>query len=166
MFKACAKDIFSRKRPWADVSQKDRSVLIGIDPRLRQIALDKLALLQEFHFRLSKPRKPKTKRKVIRDFLREVNSGILWPEASRGSIRHLGISTLYNWLKIYRKDRLAGLIPKYKTKLSKKAQAIFLLLARPVELKLPGAPRRNGKAFFLERLRRRWKGLLLNSPSN
>ena len=164
MFKVLAKDRFSRKRPWTDVSRENLSVLMGIDPRHRKIGLDRLALLREFQFRLSKPRKPKTKGKVIRDFLREVNSGILWPNASRSSIRHLGISTLYGWLKIYKKDRLAGLVPKYKTKLSKKAQATFLPLARPIELKFPGRPKRNGKAFFLERLRRRWERDPLEQP--
>jgi hypothetical protein len=153
-----------KHRPFTIEPRKHGSVLAGIPARSKQIAFEKAAILRELHRRLLRPRKPKTKGVVIKDFLRELNSGILSPPGTVRAIKHVGRSSLYGWPEAYQKDGLMGLAPKYKTKTSKKERAIFRPLAKPIEMKFPGPPRRNGKVFFLERLKRRWKGPALECP--
>lgn len=148
-----------------DEPQKKQSVLEGIDPRLKQVALDRLAILRKLQERLSKPRRPKSKGEVIRRFLEEYNSGILFPRSdwAIATILHLSRATIYNWQERYKKYKLTGLVPKYKMKGSP-GKAVFRPLGEPVELKFLGPPRRNGKKFFLERLKRRWKHPPLGCP--
>lgn len=147
-----------RRRPFTSEPQKNRNILAGVDPRLRQISFDKLAILRELHHRLLKPRKTRTKGQVIRNFLIEFNAGILSPPGGIRILRHAGRSSLYAWEKTYQRDKLAGLVPKYKTKLSKKDRATFRPLTKPIILKFPGQPKRYLKTFFQQRLRRRWQG--------
>jgi Holliday junction resolvase RusA-like endonuclease len=154
----------SRRRPFTVEPRKNRGVLKGIDSRLRQIAFDKLAILRELHHRLTEPTKFKTKTEIIENFVAEFNSGILSPVEIAGTIRHISRSGLYNWESLYRKDGLVGLVPRYKIKSLSKERATFGPLEKPIILKFSGPPRRNGKAFFLERLRRRWKGPPLECP--
>jgi hypothetical protein len=143
---------------------KNKTILAGIDPRLKQRALDRLAILREFHNRLFKLRKPKTKTKIIEDFLSEFNSGILYPDETAKSIKHIGRATLYNWLKAYQRYGLMGLVDKFKTRLERKGKVTFRYLQYPIELKFPGPPKRSGKAFFLDRIKRRWKNSPLECP--
>jgi Holliday junction resolvase RusA-like endonuclease len=156
MYKAWAKGKTSRRCPFIEPSQKDRSTLTGIDGRLKQKAFDRLAVLRAYQRRLSSPGRLRTKARVIERFLDDFNSGTLRPDEPATSIRHLGRSTLYNWAQAYRKDRLPGLVPGYGVKTSTE-KAVFRPLADPVEMKFPGRPRRNGKREFIGRLKRHWK---------
>ena len=152
-----------KKRPWVEEPKKDRRVLAGLDPRVRQIAYDRLAILREYHARLSKLGRPKTKKEVIESLLDDIESGIIWPDRPIRSIPRIGKSTLYNLDKAYLKDKLLGLVPRYKTKLLT-GRATFHPLEKYVEMKFPGPPRRNGKTSFLARIRRRWKSPPLEGP--
>lgn len=151
------------KRPRADASRKDQRGLGGVDPRLKQIAYDKLAILRGYHFALSKPRMPKTKMKVRDRFLADVNSGILFPHRAMSRINHIARSTLYNWDKLFRNGGLAALIPRYGTKLLI-GKATFRPLERPMEVKLPGRPCARGKKDLKTRIKRRWKNPPLLCP--
>lgn len=153
----------SKRRPFTFTSRKNRAVLAGITPRLKQIAYDRLAILRAYHRRLLKPRKPRTKTKVMRDFLADLNSGALWPEGGTGPIPHIERSTLFNWDKLYRNGRLPALVPRYQAK-SSTGRPTFRPLKRPIELKFPGPPRRNGKNEFITCIKRRWKDLPLECP--
>ena len=55
----------SRNRLKIPESRFDRTVLAGVDPRLKQIALDRKAILMGYIFRLSKPGKFRTKGAVL-----------------------------------------------------------------------------------------------------
>jgi len=153
----------ARRRLRFTEPRKDRAVLAGITPRLKQIAYDRLAILRAYHRRLLKPRKPGTKTKVMRDFLGDFNSGALLPEGITGSITHIERSTLYNWDGFYRNSGLPALVPRYQIK-SSTGRPTFRPLKRPIEIKFPGRPRRNGKAAFLARIKRRWKDPPLECP--
>jgi Holliday junction resolvase RusA-like endonuclease len=152
-----------KKRPWQDASRRDRSVLAGVDLRVKQIAYDRLAILREYHLRLSKPRKPKTKTQIMERFLRELDSGILWPDGIMGRIHHLGRSTIYRWDELYRNSGLAALVPRYRTK-SSIGKATYRPLVNPIEMKFPGAPKARGKKDFIARIKRRWKNPTLECP--
>ncbi|MBM4305714.1 MAG: RusA family crossover junction endodeoxyribonuclease [Deltaproteobacteria bacterium] len=148
-----------------DNPPEKRSVLEGIDPRLKQIAFDRLAILREWQRRSMEAGKPGTKNKVTNRFLEELNSGILWPDADgvKKTISKLCRATLYGLQKAYKNGGLAALVPRYKTKESK-GQAIFQPLKKPFEMKFSGPPRREGKQFFIERVKRRWKLPPLEGP--
>lgn len=154
----------SRNRFQIPESRKERSVLAGEDPRVRQVALDKKAILMGYFFRLSKPGRFKTKEAVLRNFLKEFNSGILWPDGAIKTIRHAGRSTIYNWIRLYKKGGLLALAPRYQTK-SSSGKAAFRPLSNPrIEMRFPGQPKRNGKIGFVERIRRRYKNPPLECP--
>jgi Holliday junction resolvase RusA-like endonuclease len=153
----------SRRRLRTVESRKDKSVLAGIDPKLKTVAYNRLAILRAWHRKLSEPRRPKAKTEVMRSFLADLNSGILWPDGASMPIRHIARSTLYYWDQIYRNGGLLALVPRYKTKLSTE-RATFLPLAKPIEMKFPGPPRRSGKVNFLHRVKRRWKNPPLDCP--
>lgn len=148
-----------------DEPRKKRSALDGVNPKLKEIALYRLAVLRGWQGRLSKPRKPKSKNEVTREFLEELNSGILWPnpDGVAKPVQHIGRATLYNWQNACRKGGFAALVPRYKVKDSS-GKAIYQPLRVPFEMKFPGSPKRNGKKFFLERLKRRWKRPPLEGP--
>lgn len=156
----------SRNRLKIPESRFDRTVLAGVDPRLKQIALDRKAILMGYIFRLSKPGKFRTKGAVLRNFLKEFNSGILWPDGAIKTIRHAGRSTIYNWTRLNKKGGLLALVPHFKTKSSPgSGKAAFRLLSNPrVEMKFPGQPKRSGKIKFVERIRRRYKNPPLECP--
>ncbi len=162
-FKTWGKKRTSKGGPWIEPPRKDRDALAGIDPRLKQIAFDKLAILRELHLRLSRLGKFKTKTAAMKGFIKDFNSGVLRPERSASSIRHVSRSGLYVWRKLYANGGLAALVPKYRTKQST-GKAIFRPLSNPVELKFPGRPRRNGKREFVSRIKRRWKIAPLGCP--
>jgi hypothetical protein len=163
IFKTWAKRGILGRRPSIPESRKNRDVLAGVDPALRQKAYDRLAVLRTYYRRLSKPKRPKTKGETISNFLAELNSGILWPDGIAKPLPHVGRCTLYNWVKIYRAGGLAALVPRYRTRLST-GRATFRPLANCIEMKFPGSPRRNGKTEFLARIRRRWKSPPLECP--
>jgi len=163
IFKVWGKNQTPRRRPRITEPRKDRAALAGTNPRLKQRAYDRLAILRAYHRRLSKPRKPGTKTKVMRDFLDDLNSKALSPEGATGPIPHIHRSTLYNWCKFYRDGRLPALVPRYQIK-SSTGRPTFRPLKRPIEMKFPGRPRRNGKAAFLARIKRRWKNPPLECP--
>jgi hypothetical protein len=152
-----------KRRPHFIEPRKDRAVLAGVDARLKQIAFDRLAVLRRYYFRLSNPGRFKTKTAVMKNFLDDLSSGILWPEGIPTTIRHACRSTLYNWDRAYGSGGLAALVPRYKTKLSG-GQAKFRPLMEPIEWKFSGSPRRAGKAEFLARLKRRYNGPPLDCP--
>ncbi|MBM4277274.1 MAG: RusA family crossover junction endodeoxyribonuclease [Deltaproteobacteria bacterium] len=155
----------SRRPLRFDVPPKKRSTLEGIDPRLKQIAFDRLAILREWQRRLREPGKPGTKNKVTDKFLEELNSGILWPDVDGAAktISKISRATLYGLRKAYRSGGLAALVPRYKTKESK-GKVSFRPLKNPFPMKFPGPPRREGKQFFIERVKRRWKFPPLEGP--
>jgi hypothetical protein len=99
----------------------------------------------------------------MRDFLADLNSAALWPEGATGPIPHIERSTLYGWIELYRNGRFPALIPRYQIK-SSTGRPTFRPLKRPIELKFPGPPRRNGKTKFLVRIKRRWKNPPLECP--
>ena len=152
----------SKRRPWTFPPRKNRAVIGEISPKLKGKAYSKLAILRAYHHELSKPRKPKTKTGVMRNFLSLLNSGLRFPEgfAEPG---HVGRSTLYNWQKVYKAGGIAALVPGYKVK-SKTGRATFRPLLNYIEMKFPGPPRRNGKYLFLPRIKRRWKNPPLECP--
>jgi Holliday junction resolvase RusA-like endonuclease len=158
IFEAWDRKKISRKPPSFDEPRKKRNALEGVDPRLKQIAYDRLAILREYNLRLLKPRPPKTRLKVMKKFLAELNSGMLWPDGGK-PIRHVRRATLYNWIWLYKNGRIAALVPRYsgyKTNLAG-GHAIFKPLIKPFKMKFSGPPRRNGKSYFIERIKRRWK---------
>jgi Holliday junction resolvase RusA-like endonuclease len=134
-----------------------------VDPRLKEIAYGRLAILRGLHLRLSKPGKFKTKEELRGRFLDDLNSGILWPDGIRKFIPYIGRSTLYGWDRLYRSGGIRALVPRYRTGIST-GQATFRPLANPVEMKFSGPPRRNGKINFLGRVKRRWKSPPLQCP--
>lgn len=137
-------------------AKKGRNALAGIDPRFKQVAYDRLAILREYHRRLSNPGRCKTKTEVMRNFLTDANAGMLWPEGSEKSVSHVSRSTLYSWRNLYKTGRLLALVPRYTGNPSTKTP-IFRPAARPFEMKFSGSPKRNGKADFIARIKRRWK---------
>lgn len=142
-----------------DEPRKKRSALGGVGPKLKQIAYDRLAVLREYNRRLREAKSPKSKGKLLDNFLSELNSGLLSPAGGK-LFSHIGRSTIYNWQKRYKNGGLAALVPRYKTKstaIAKDSKAIFRPLRSPFKMKFPGPPKRNGKAFFIERVKRRWK---------
>ncbi len=164
ILKAFAKTRTSKKPPLPIDSTKKQTALAGINPRLKQVALDRKAILMAVFFRFSKPGKFKTKEAVLRNFLKEFNSGILWPDGAKETIRHVGRSTIYNWIRLYKKGGLLALTPRYKMK-SSSGKATFRPLSNPkIEMKFPGQPKRNGKIKFVERVRRRYKNAPLECP--
>jgi Holliday junction resolvase RusA-like endonuclease len=163
IFKAWRKNRIPRKPFTITSPPKDRSVLSGIDPRLKQIALNRLAILRTYHIRLSKPGRLKTKREVLERFLTDLNSGILWPNGVTKPIPHVGRSTVYVWDRAYRNGRLAALVPHYGVKLST-GKATYRPLVKNIEMKFSGRPRARGKRDFVARVKRRWKGPPLECP--
>ena len=165
IFKVWEKKKDSRKPLRFDEPRKKRNVLDGVNPRLKQKALDRLAILRAYRVKLSEPRRPRSKSEVTRKFLELFNSGVLCPDPDGATkpISHIGKSTLNNLERAYKKGGLAALVPRYKTKRSA-GQAVFQPLKFPFEMKFPGPPRRNGKRLFLERLKRRWKRPTLGCP--
>lgn len=158
IFKAWAKSRISRRRPSIPQLPKRGNVLTGIDPRLRQRAYDRLAILREYRLRLSKPGRFKTKTEMMKSFLADLKSGVLWPDGAK-SVRPIGRATLYGSLKLYKDGGIAALVPRYhghKKNLST-GGAMFKPLANCFEMKLPGPPKRRGKFHFIERIKRRWK---------
>ncbi len=157
-FKAWAKSRISRRRPGIPELPKRGSVLTGIDPRLKQRAYDRLAILREYQLRLSKLGRFKTKTKIMQIFLADLNSGVLWPDGTR-SIRHVSRGSLYNWLELYRNGGIAALVPRYSghKKTLSPERAIFKPLVNPFELRFPGPPKRKGKLLFIERIKRHWE---------
>lgn len=163
IFKIWGKSRTSGRRPWIAEPKKNNRVLAGIESRLKAKAYTRLAILRACHRKLSKPRRPKTKTELMRSFLADLNSGILWPDGALIPIPHVARSTLYSWDKIYRNGGLLALVPRYKTKLTTE-RTTFLPLAKPIEMKFPGPPRRSGKVKFLARVKRRWKNPPLDCP--
>ena len=152
-----------KKRFGVALPHNIRSVLKGVDPRLKQRAYDRLAILREYNFRLSKPREPKTKTKVRDQFLGDLNSGVLFSDGAMSRIRHVGRATLYYWDRAYKKGGLAALVPRYGVKPST-GKATYRPLAMPIEMKFPGRPRARGKKEFIARIKRRWKNPPLECP--
>lgn len=158
VFKTLEKNGISRRRSWTPQPKKDRSALAGVDPKFKQIAYDKLAILREYHRRLSNPGRPRKKAEVIEKFLADANAGMLRPEGAPKFISHVCRSSLYNWRDLYKTGGLLALVPRYKCKGNPSTQRpIFRPAAKPFEMKFAGRPRRNGKAEFVDRLKRRWK---------
>jgi Holliday junction resolvase RusA-like endonuclease len=148
----------SRRRRWTDPPRKDRAVLAGIDPRLKQRAYDRLSILREWHRRSSNPGKLKTKTEVTRKFLADFNAGMLWPEGALKFISHVSKSSIHGWNRLYRSGGIRALLSRYKYKGDPSTQRpVFRPAARPFEMKFAGPPRTKGKAAFTERIKRRWK---------
>jgi Holliday junction resolvase RusA-like endonuclease len=63
-------------------------------------------------------------------------------------------------MRVYAKDRLGGLVPNYRVK-SGSGQPIYRPLIIPIEIKLPGRPKRSGKTEFTARISRHWRYLPL-----
>jgi Holliday junction resolvase RusA-like endonuclease len=163
IFSAREKIRTSRRRPRIAEPRKNRDILASVDPRLKEIGYGRLAVLRGLHHRLSKPGRFKTKEELRGRFLDDLNSGILWPDGIRKFISHIGRSTLYAWDKLYRNGGILALVPRYGTK-SSAGRATFWPLEYPIELKLSGPPRRNGRADFRTRLKRHWKNPPLGGP--
>jgi Holliday junction resolvase RusA-like endonuclease len=153
----------SKRQSLGEPSRKDRAVLVGVNPKLKQIAFDRLAILRNFYCKSSQPGKLKTKAEVMKNFLNEFNSGVLWPEGGGISVRHVGRATLYNWRRLYANGGLAGLVPHYRVK-HLEGRATFRPLKNPIEMKFAGRPRRNGKKDFTLRVKRHWKFPPLTCP--
>jgi Holliday junction resolvase RusA-like endonuclease len=163
VFKSWGKNRAPKRRPWVERPRKDRAVLIEVNPKLKQKAYDRLAILRVFHRRLSQPGKLKTKKEVTENFLNELNSGVLWPAGAGTSVRHLARSTLYNWRGLYARGGIAALLPHYQAKPSN-GHANFRPLVNPIEIKLAGRPTRRGKKNFIPRVKRHWKFAPLTCP--
>ena len=145
-------------------SRKNWSSLPGVNPKLKQKAYDRAMVIRKYHsLLLSKGFKKKTEMK--KEFLADFNSGSgFWSDGSKGSISKICSSTLHNWEMIYKKNGLAGLVPRYKTK-SSTGRAVFRHpCSKKFEMKFSGQPRRNGRARFLERIKRHWKSPPLECP--
>ncbi|MFB3886038.1 MAG: hypothetical protein ACE144_12480 [Thermodesulfobacteriota bacterium] len=155
IFKTWGDKKIPKRRPGIPELPKKKSALEGIDPRLKQKALDKLSILREYQLRLSK-RGFRNKTKVQREFLEDFNAGALRPEGM--SIRHVSRGSLYNWLKCYKKGKIAGLVDHYsgRKKDQSSDEVKYKPLLAPVEMKFAGSPKRRGKAHFVERIKRRW----------
>ncbi len=153
-----------KRRPFVEPSRKDRNALAGIDTRLRQKTLDKLAILRKYNRRLSDP-KFKTKERAIGTLVRDYNSAILQPDGPANSVRHISRSSIYSWKQKYADGGLLALVPQYKIKESSAGKVIFRPLPDPIELKFAGRPRRNGKAAFVARLKRHFKNPPLECPA-
>jgi Holliday junction resolvase RusA-like endonuclease len=162
VFKAWAKSKILRRH--SRIPPKKRNILAGLDPRLKQKAFDKLSILREYQRRLSN-RGFKKKKEVIKTFLVDFNSGMLWPDEKK-SIRHISRSSLYGWKNLYGDGGIAALVPHYCSvkKGTSPGAAIFKSLRIPFEIKFPGPPRRNGKAHFCKRARRHWKYPAFDCP--
>ena len=142
--------------------RKILSSLAGVNPKLKQKAYDHAMVVRKFQsLLLSKGFKKKTE--LRKEFLADFNSGAAWSDGSKGSISKICNSTLYNWENLYRNKGLAGLVPRYKTK-SSTQRTVFRHPCTYPEMKFPGQPRQNGRAKFLERIKRRWKGPPLEGP--
>lgn len=154
-------DLKRRLRKLKFDEPRKKRALEDVDPRMKQVALNRLAVLRELNLRIQARAKSrsKSKREVIENFLTDFNSGMLAPCGPDGVnfIRHLARSTLYLWQRKHKDGGLAALVPGYKIRVNMSGKATYRELNVPFEMKFPGPPRRNGKAFFIERIKRRWK---------
>lgn len=135
-----------------------------INPAFRQVAHIRLAILRACHAELGKIDQSGRVGKVMRDFVRLYNSGLLLPgEFKKPS--HISRSTLYAWDRAYKNSGVKGLIPQYKGKPPKGFNVVPMGLIRSYrKITIPGPPRSRGKKEFLRELKHQWSGPLLDCP--
>ena len=135
-----------------------------VNPVFKQVAHIRHAILRACHAELGKIDQSGGVGKVMRDFVRLYNSGLLLPgEFKKPS--HISRSTLYAWDRAYKNSGVKGLIPQYKGKPPKGFNVVPMGLIRSYKkITIPGPPRSRGKKEFLRELKHQWSGPLLDCP--
>lgn len=144
-----------------DQKTRTKGIATDVDPRGKQIAYVRLAILRVYRRQI--PTKEKFKQQAENGFLKAYNLGLILPETF-AKPKYISRSTLYNWRKAYKKDGLRGLIPRHRYKKNRTNLSFMNLIPIYKKIIIQGRPRAKGKNIFQSQLRRQWQGLPIDGP--
>jgi Holliday junction resolvase RusA-like endonuclease len=131
-------------------------------PGPEAIARLKIRILRLWHRRLVEIKEPKMKGRITRDFVELYNTGLLLPEGFTEP-KHISISGLHAWDKLYKAKGLKGLIQKYKRR-RKTVDNLVPMLPHYKKIVIGKNPSPRSINGFLSEIREQWPWPPLSCP--